>query len=148
MTIQRRCRPDDVCMSDAMPFQQHWEVRTTYALKECINNSFLLDVRGRIRAGDIVRMCRYVNDTWQEVVEIAEVSVLAVDNSGVDIVLTRDIATYGTAPVSGIAVGRGFAGQFVVRIDGTIDKKFNTKIEAEEYAELKRREVEMLGKAA
>lgn len=148
MTIERRCRPDDLCMSDAMPFQQHHEVRTTYPLSECINNRFFLDVRSRINAGDIIRMCRYVNDTWNEVIEIAEVAVLASDNTGVDITTTREIMKLGTPPVAGVSVGRGFAGQFVVRIDGAVNKKFNTKIEAEEYAELKRREIEMLGKAA
>ena len=132
-----RCKPGDVCMSEAMPFAQSWEVRTTYPLDECIKNpSFLMNVRSFFRAGHRINLCRYVSETWGEVIEVCDgLRVRLVDAQGVDLIKTQEIVRTGSDAEPGIVVSRGFRGRFVVRQDGAVILERNTIVEANEEAQ-------------
>ena len=54
-----RARPLDVCMSDSMPFAQRWTCRTTWPLADVLNNEYFLNMRQTLRAGDMIRICRF-----------------------------------------------------------------------------------------
>ena len=133
----RRLKDGDIAMSDAMPFAQHYEARTVFPLKEVLANpDFLTNVRHRLRAGDRLNIVRYENDDWHRVLEVIEgLRVVAVDNSGVELMRLFDPMTLDRQGEVGIVVARGFAGQFVIRIDGSTHASRNTIVEANEYAQ-------------
>lgn len=136
-TIERRCTDGDLAMSDAMPFCQHYEARTTYPLKECLNNQFFLNVRGRLRSGDRINIVRYDNDTWKRVIECVEgVRIVAVDSAGVEIMQMFAPMSLNEEGEVGVVVGRGWGGQYAIRVDGTAYATRNTVVEANEYAEM------------
>lgn len=137
MATYRRCRGDHLVMAEAMPLQQHYEVRTTLPIAHCLSSEYFMDVRGRLRAGDRLNIVRYENDTFERVIEFIEgVRIVAVDNAGVELAAAFAPVTLAKDGEKGIVVARGFAGKFVVRIDGATHKTFNTLIEANEAAEM------------
>lgn len=75
-----RAKPGDICMSDASPFQQHWEYRTVYPLAGILNDRFFLPLRDQLRAGDSVTICRYdtndYNSREAQLLEVADVRVV------------------------------------------------------------------------
>lgn len=55
-----RIKPQNFCMSDAMPFQQHFEARTEGDIKEAMTDkTAFLDVRSSLRVGDRIAICSY-----------------------------------------------------------------------------------------
>ena len=133
---ERRCKDGDICMSDAMPFGQHHEVRTTYPIDECLHPRYFLNVRGRFRAGDRINMVRHLNDGWERVIGGMEgIRVIAVDNLGVELFQTFPAWNLNEPGETGIAVKRGYRGKFTVSFDGATHREFNTLVEANEFAE-------------
>lgn len=132
----RRCRDADIAMSDAMPFAQHYEIRTTFPVEErAADPLFLMNVRSRLRAGDRINLVRYENDTWDRVLEILEgLRVVHVDNAGVELLQTAQAIKLDHPGEEGVVVARGFAGQFAVRFEGATVGVRNTIVEANEFA--------------
>lgn len=144
MTPERRVKDGDVCIVAPTPFHTYFEIRTTFPLAEVLNPTFLLPVRGRFRKGDRINYVRYDNDTWNEILEVVEgVRVLAVDSLGVEILVTYPPIDLKERSVDGVVVARGFAGRFVVRVDGAKESEWNTLVEAREEGE---RRAKQLGK--
>ena len=135
-----RARPSDICMSDAMPFQQHWEYRTTWPIKDVLHDKFFLSLRAQLRAGDGINICRYdgadINHKGISLIEFATVRVIASGAASevVKVSLVGEIMVIGDA-VEGPAemyVRRGQAGKFRVMKGDTLIEEFGSKIEAEE----------------
>ena len=94
-----------------------------------------MNVRSNLRAGDRINLVRYENDTWGRVLEVMEgIRVTAVDNAGVELMTTFDLVSLNRPGEQGVVVARGFAGQFVIRVDGDTNATRNTLVEANEYA--------------
>lgn len=82
-----RINRNDLCMSDPMPFSQHWEARVTVpidsiedmgaALHPCISS---------LRPGDLVNVCSFEKHDWQRLKEVASFRVVSVDNVKVETV--------------------------------------------------------------
>lgn len=78
-----RARPADLCMSDAMPWQQHWEYRTTLPLADILHERFFLPVRTTLRPGDSVTFCRYdMQDVTHKRCRLLEIATARVVASG------------------------------------------------------------------
>lgn len=79
MSNDHRAKQGDLCMSDAMPYQQHHEYRTTLPLSEVLHDKFFLSVSGNLRVGDNITICRYdrvdVQHRSSKLLEIADVRV-------------------------------------------------------------------------
>lgn len=136
MAFEFRCKPGDVALVAQSPFQSWYEVRTTYPLMQCLRPSFFLSVRNMFRAGDCVNLVRYSNDTWKQMLEICpNIRVAAVDSDGVELFMTSAVMSLDKPGEEGIFVDRGFAGQFVIRMDGATYATRNTIVEANELAE-------------
>lgn len=75
-----RAKAQDLCMADAMPFNQHFEYRTTLPLVEVIHDRFFLPVAGNLRAGDLINLVSFDRPVGPQhngrVVEIATVRVV------------------------------------------------------------------------
>lgn len=111
--------------------------RTTYPLKDCLfDPKFLLNMRHELFAGDIIHFTRFSSDKWEQTIEKCYfATVTNADSLGVELDLTFPIKTLNEAGEMGVTVGRGFAGQFVIRVDGTTYETRNTLVEAHERAE-------------
>lgn len=132
---ERRCKNGDLSLIAQGPFQSWWEVRTTYPLEQCINNQFFVNERSNFRAGDCINMVRYDNDTWKQVLEVCNmIRVGFCDANGVELIQDFAIKKHDKPGEQGIVVGRGFAGKFVVRVDGATYVARNTLVEANEAA--------------
>lgn len=87
MTTSIRCRPIDIAMCDAMPFQQHHECRTLHPIDAVLTDTFFMDVRSNLRHGDQVTICQYDRPDHDhrsaKVVAIATVRVVHMDGNGV-----------------------------------------------------------------
>gem|GEM_PF-5809846 len=97
---EHRAKPADLCMADAMPFQQHHEYRTTLAVETVLQPRFFLDVRSNLRAGDAITICRFRDRSWQALIALAEVRVVAIGSDGVALHLRGQIETMPT-PAAG-----------------------------------------------
>lgn len=153
-----RLKPGDVAMSDSMPFGQHYEARTVHPLELCLgeknedgtcsNEDFFMNVRDRFRTGDRINLVRYNhNNGWESrafdghVLEVVEgLRVMHVDNAGVKMMMTFPIWKLNIPGEQGVVVGRGFAGKFVIRLNGEVRATKNTDVEANEYADMLGRE--------
>lgn len=71
-----RAKPGDLCMADAMPFQQHYEYRTTDPVGAVIHDKFFLPVAGNLRPGDQVTICRYDSGAHDCLIELGTVRVI------------------------------------------------------------------------
>lgn len=133
-----RASAQDLSRSDTMSFGQHWEVRTTYPLKQCLNNRFLLSVRDFFQAGDLVNLVRYVNDKWKEVIEeVPHIRIASVDAEGVELMQVFDIIVKtGKNGEKDIIVDRGLSGQFIIRVDGAVRSSHNSWQDANEAAQM------------
>lgn len=139
MTDELRARGADLCMSDAMPFQQHWEHRTTWPLADVLNDKYFLNVRDQLRAGDAITICRYdgrdANHTTVQLLEVASVRIIACgrDKPNVPLVVIGEIQRVGkeVAGPGPLEVVKGKAGKYVlVRGEDTVEE-FGSKAEAE-----------------
>lgn len=71
-----RANSVDLCMSEAMPFGQQWQYRTTWPLGEITHDQFFLGFRGQLHDGDQLRLIRF-ESKWEGVIEQLDVIVLA-----------------------------------------------------------------------
>jgi hypothetical protein len=73
-----RIPANDICMSDAMPFQQHWEIRIPVPLTEVADLGDALHSRySAIQQGDLLRICSYESKHFLQVKEVAHFTVIA-----------------------------------------------------------------------
>ena len=78
-----RVKPLDLCMSEAMPFQQHYELRTTHPIADVAHDQYFLPVRGQIYAGDQITICRFDKaDATRREAKLLEVGVIRIVESG------------------------------------------------------------------
>lgn len=70
-----RAKATNMCMADAMPFNQHWEYWDTVPVSEMLDQMFFLPVRNMLRAGDQVCLTRF-DDTRETLLEVATVRVV------------------------------------------------------------------------
>ena len=82
-------------MADAMPFQQHWEYRTTHRLAAVINDKFFLPLAGNLRVGDEITMVSYDRPPTSHhdgrVVEIATVRIVAKEADSIEVFSVGEI---------------------------------------------------------
>lgn len=87
------CKPQDLCMTDAMPFQQRHECRTTLPLTDALTDRFFNNVRANLRAGDSIAICQYEaapgNHHKAKLVAFAEVRVSEIAPDAVKLFVTR-----------------------------------------------------------
>ena len=84
--MDERAKPGDLCMADAMPFQQHHEYRTHVPIEDLINDErFFLNVKDNLRPGDSITICRYADNTFRKLIEVADVRVIETSNVAVRI---------------------------------------------------------------
>jgi hypothetical protein len=80
MNEHRAC-PPDLCIAEAMPFQQHHEYRTHLPIADVVHDQFFLPLRGQLYAGDSITICRFdrANAGRRDavLVEVATVRVVA-----------------------------------------------------------------------
>ena len=76
MTNEYRAKASDLCMSEAMPFQQQFQYRTTLPLKDVVHEKFFLPVAANLRAGDQIRMVSYDRPAGGSVLELVDVIVI------------------------------------------------------------------------
>lgn len=139
-----RALPGNLCMSDSMSFQQHWEYRTTWPLTEILTDDFFVGMRNQFRPGDRIEFCRYdgvlnPSHVGLKVLEIATARVIEVRNDAVPLAIVGEIWVLpGQEEVSrqGYSVQRGFAGKFRIMEGEKLIEEFGSKAEAE--AELKK----------
>lgn len=77
-----RAKPQDLCMSDASPFQQHYEYQTVARLPDVLNDQFFMPLRAQLYAGDEITLCRFDNlggdsRRKRKLLEIATVRVVS-----------------------------------------------------------------------
>lgn len=145
-----RIKQQNFCMSDAMPFQQHFEARTEEDIEAAMSDpEALLDVRSNLKVGDRIAICSY------ERVEkrganadglrgFGYVRVLDITKEGVTTIPeappVRVVPVIHEQPTvhDGLIVkqlgpmdGNGFA---VVDANGNIVERFRKKAEAMTYA--------------
>lgn len=144
-----RIHPQDFCMSDAMPFQQHYECRTEYPIDEIIlNRQALMSVRGNLRVGDRITICSYntVNQksgVSEGLTGIANARVSHISAEAVDLVLEGDLIFVEEAigvkeeeEPEVLLVKKIFGGGFgVFDEDDNIIEQFKTKKEAGEFVD-------------
>lgn len=134
---ERRCKAGDVAFIAQSPIGSWYEARTTFPLEECMNDTFLLNVRHGMRVGDLINITQYVNEKWGEVVATLPMArITAVDNQGVEMMFPFGITSNDKKAEAGIVVDRGISGQFVIRLDGAVVASRNTIVEANELATL------------
>lgn len=96
------CKPTDLCMTEAMPFQQRHECRTTLPLADVLTDRFFNNVRANLRAGDSISICQYEaapgNHHKAKMIAFCEVRVTEVTQEAVKLFVTK-------APVS-VAAGQ------------------------------------------
>lgn len=142
--MELRARPLDVCMSDSMPFAQRWHCRTTWPLADILNESYFLNLRRELRAGDTIRISRFDRndsaDRETKLLETCEVIVVSSgpDKTAVEIAVIGPVILLGDGPAMGTyEVRRGQSGKFKLMNGEELVQEFGSKSEAE--AALKRR---------
>lgn len=87
------CKPQDLCMTDAMPFQQRHECRTTLPLADVLTDRFFNNVRANLRAGDSIAICQYEaapgNHHKAKLVAFCEVRVSEIAADAVKLFVTK-----------------------------------------------------------
>lgn len=86
-----RARAQDLCMNDAMPFQQQFQYRTTLPLRDIVHERFFLPLAPNLRPGDQIRMVSYDRPSGGSVLEIVDVIVANKRPNAVVIVLLGDV---------------------------------------------------------
>jgi hypothetical protein len=114
------------------------QVNTVWPIEQCLHDQFLVNYRNILTAGSLVNFVRYDNDTWRRVLEFCPMCVVSCsDASGVEILQQFPIKKQdnGAEGEKGVVVARGFAGKFVIRLNGETHGMKDTLVEANEYAE-------------
>jgi hypothetical protein len=133
-----RARPLDVCMSDSMPFAQRWTCRTTWPLSEVLNDQYFLNMRQTLRAGDMIRICRFDRiDSNEKDARLLETCEVIIAKSGpaataVELAVVGQVVILGDGPARGsYEVRRGQAGKFKLMAGEEVVQEFGSKAEAE-----------------
>lgn len=133
-----RARPLDVCMADTMPFAQHWACKTTWPLADVLNNSYFLNMRQSLRAGDTMRISRFdrndSNDRDAKALETCEVIVISSGPSAeaVEIALIGPVIILSDGPsMAAYEVRRGQAGKFKLTKGDEVIQEYGSKAEAD-----------------
>lgn len=133
-----RARPLDVCMSDSMPFAQRWTCRTTWPLADVLNDQFFLNMRQTLRAGDMIRLCRFdridSNDKDARLLETCEVIIAKSGPvaTAVELAVVGQVVILGDGtPKGAYEVRRGQAGKFKLMDGENVVQEFGSKAEAD-----------------
>lgn len=75
-----KINPRDICMADAMPFQQHHEARTVATFEQLCTELTPKTFVGlaNLRVGDSIIVAAFENNKWEVMTGIAEVRVVRV----------------------------------------------------------------------
>jgi hypothetical protein len=133
-----RARPLDVCMSDSMPFAQRWTCRTTWPLADVLNDEYFLNMRQTLRAGDMIRICRFdrmdSNDKDTRLLETCEVIIVksGAAATAVELAVVGQVVVLNEGEAKGAyEVRRGQAGKFKLMSGEDVVQEFGSKAEAE-----------------
>jgi hypothetical protein len=133
-----RARPLDVCMSDSMPFAQRWTCRTTWPLADILNDTFFLNMRATLRAGDMIRICRFDRmDSNEKDAKLLETCEVIIVKSGamataVELAVVGQVVILGDGGSRGVyEVRRGQAGKFKLMAGEEVVQEFGSKAEAD-----------------
>jgi hypothetical protein len=132
-----RARPLDVCMSDSMPFAQRWTCRTTWPLADVLNDQYFLNMRQTLRAGDMIRICRFDrtdNDKDARLLETCEVIITKSNAAAtaVELAVVGQVVILGDGvPKGAYEVRRGQAGKFKLMDGENVVAEYGSKLEAE-----------------
>ncbi len=138
-----RLNPVDLCMADAMPFQQHHEARVYGRnLEDVLTPSLLLNVRSNIKVGDEVVICGYADQTMRRLTQFVRVRVFSTQKDGVNFMVDGKVTDIPAVegdpePVKSgpvLEVARGLR-CFNVLSNGVVLETFRTKAEAQEWAD-------------
>ncbi len=134
-----RARPLDVCMSDSMPFAQRWTCRTTWPLADVLNDEYFLNMRQTLRAGDMIRICRFdrtdSNDKDARLLETCEVIIAksGAAATAVELAVVGQVVILGDGvPRGAYEVRRGQAGKFKLMDGENVVQEFGSKKEADD----------------
>ena len=138
-----RLSPVDLCMADAMPFQQHHEARVYGRnLEDVLTPSLLLNVRSNIQVGDEVVICGYADHTMRRLTQFVRVRVFSTQKDGVNFMVDGKVTDIPAVegdpePVKAepmLEVARGLR-CFNVLGKGVVLETFRTKAEAQTWAD-------------
>jgi len=101
---EHRAKSADLCMADAMPFQQHHEYRTTLPIADVLSDRFFLDARANLRVGDAITICRFADRAWRQLTEIADVRVASIGDDGVRLHLRGEIEAIPVAEAPAVPI--------------------------------------------
>jgi hypothetical protein len=78
---------NEMCMSDPMPFAQHWEVRIPVPISSIDNMGQALQTGySSFRPGDLVNVCAFERNTWERLTEIASFRIVSCDANKIEVV--------------------------------------------------------------
>ena len=91
-----RAGANEMAMAEAMPYQQHWEWRTTWPLGDIISDELFLNLNAQLYPGDSITLCRYdtlANDRHRgsRLLEIVTVRVVTSGKEAVKLHVCGDI---------------------------------------------------------
>jgi len=87
-----------MCMSDPMPFSQHWEVRVSIPLEDIDNmGAALQNGYSSFRAGDLIHVCSFDKPDWKRLKELASYRVVSVENNKIEVVQVTEIIRVAAA---------------------------------------------------
>lgn len=111
---------NDMCMSDAMPFSQHWEVRVPVPIEELNFNTALQACYAVLKSGDLINVCSFERNggDWKRLREVVSLRVVAVENRKIETCLVSEIvkikenkddpAHVSNAPLEIVKVGNAY----------------------------------------
>lgn len=75
---EERLKAVDLCMAEAVPFQQRHECRISCPIEEVLDGAYFTAVKANLRAGDVISVCRYADASFQKVLQWAELRVMEI----------------------------------------------------------------------
>lgn len=76
----------DICMSESMPFNQHWEARVPLPIAKIDDIGLALHaVYASFRVGDLVNVCAFESRSWETLIEVASFRVHNLDNGRIKV---------------------------------------------------------------
>lgn len=97
----------DICMSDAMPFSQHWEARVPVPIKEIGDVGHALHAAySSLRPGDSITICSFESKNWTHLLEVANFRIASMENSKIEVLQVGGITRF-TAPKKEVKIARG-----------------------------------------
>lgn len=83
---------NDMCMTDPMPFSQHWEVRTERPI-DLIENmgDALREGYSSFKAGDLVNVSSYQDRTWKRLTQVASYRIIACEDKKVHVAQVSEV---------------------------------------------------------